>query len=415
MATNTFASNFSQDAISAYIAAKLLMLAMKNLVLYQLCDKENLQHGNGRTFQYTRYERVDLPQDPLSEGVTPGDSAMSISTVQAVMDQWGAVIPISDVAIDSVKHPVLQQAISRGALQARETIDREIFKVMITGTNIYFPNAIASRGTLTTADKISSSSIGKVVANLRDDGAIPYEDGMFAGVVDPFAEDDLVNDSTFVTAAAYGAVKKLYNQEIGSWKGVRWVRTNSYPAIRLDAGGSAASSATAGSLVVATAYDAKLAVVDKKTKHETFITAIINVTTGGAQTSVDVTVPALPAGATAGSLYRLYFGLDGGVLYKAADDIAPSSVYNQGVLPTSGAVAQASPPSGIPVHISFVLGKEAIACPELNKLKAYLTPAVPSDSDPLVQRRKVGWKTDYKPVITNEDFLARLEHACTNN
>lgn len=412
---NTFASNFNADAISAYIAAKLLMLAEKNLVLYQLCDKANLVHGNGRTFQYTRYERVDLPQDPLSEGVTPSDSDMSISTVQAVMDQWGAVIPVTDVAIDSVKHPVLQQAISRGSIQAKETIDREIFKVMATGTNIYFPNAVSARGSLTSADKISSASIGKVVANLRDDGAIPYEDGMFAGVMDPFAEDDITSDSTFVTAASYGAVKKLYNQEVGSWKGVRWVRTNSYPAIRLDAGGSAASSATAGSLVAATAYDLKLAVVDKKTKHETFITAIIDVTTGGGQTSVDITVPALPSGATAGSKYRLYFGLDGGVLYKAADDIDPSSVYNHGTLPTSGAVAQASPPANVPVHLSFVMGKEAVACPELNKIKAYLTPAGPSDSDPLVQRRKVGWKCDFKPVITNELFLARLEHACTNN
>ena len=158
-----------------------------------------------------------------------------------------------------------------------------------------------------------------------------------------------------------------------------------------------------------------MAVVDKKTGHETFISATFDANTGVGQTSVDITLPALPSGATAGSKFRLYFGADGGVLYLAANDIDPSSVYNQKTQPTSGAVAQAAPPSGVPVHYSFVFGKEGVACPELNKMKAYLTPAVPSDSDPLVQRRKVGWKADFKPVITNELFLARAESAASNN
>jgi N4-gp56 family major capsid protein len=415
MATNTFTSNFSSDAVSAYIAAKILLLAEKRLVLYQLCDKAGMKYGEGRTFQYTRYDRVDLPQAVLSEGVTPGDSAMSISTVSAVMDQWGAVIPISDVAIDSVKHPVLQQAIRLASLQASESVDREIYKVLITGTNVFFPNAISARGSLTSSDKLASAVVGKVVANMRDDGAMGYDGDMYVGVVDPFGEDDLVNDATFVLAAQYGNQKKLFVNEIGSWKGVRWVRSNSYPAIQLLGAVVAASSATAGSLTASTTYNGKLAVVDKKTGHETFISATFNAATDVGETSVDITIPALPAGATAGSLFRLYFGTNGGTLYLAANDIAASSTYNQKTVPTSGAVAQAAPPSGIPVHISFVLGKEGVACVELNKIKSYLTPAVASDSDPLVQRRKVGWKCDFKAVITNELFLSRIEHACTNN
>ena len=88
MATNTLASNFSAD-VALYIAKKTLMIALKEMSLYQLCDKAQLPKNNGRTFQYTRYERVVLPQSTLTEGVTPSDTSMSISTVQAVMDQWG--------------------------------------------------------------------------------------------------------------------------------------------------------------------------------------------------------------------------------------------------------------------------------------------------------------------------------------
>lgn len=412
MALNTLSSNFSSD-VSLYIAKKTLSIALRSLALYQLCDKPQLPKMNGRTFQYTRYERVNLPQSSLTEGVTPGDSAMSISVVQAIMDQWGAVIPLSDQAIDSVSHPVLQKAIELAGYQARETIDREVCLTMLAGTNVFYPNAITARASLTTSDKIDTASVGKVVSNLRYKGAMPYDGVFYMGVVDPYSEDDLINSSTFTSAASYSAIKKLMNNEIGEWKGVRWIRSNAIPGISLLTGASAATSATSGSLANSTAYDFKLAVVNPVTGFEDFISAKFSGTTGGAATSLDITVPALPSNAIAGSKFRLYAGASSGTLYLKASDISASSTYNIGSIPTSGVVAQANPPSGVRVHFAFIMGKEAVACVELNKMQAYLTPAVPSDSDPLVQRRKVGWKCDFKSVICNQDFLARLEHYTT--
>jgi N4-gp56 family major capsid protein len=137
---NNSTSTFSSD-VSLYIAQKVLQVALKNLVLYGLCDKAPLPKNSGRTFQYTRYERVVLPQSALSEGVTPGDTAMSISTVSAVMDQWGAVIPLTDQAIDSIKHPVLQKAMELAGMQAAEALDREIALTLLAGTNVFYPNA----------------------------------------------------------------------------------------------------------------------------------------------------------------------------------------------------------------------------------------------------------------------------------
>lgn len=414
MATNTLATNFASD-VSTYIAKKTLMLALKRLALYQVCEKVALPKNEGRTFQYTRYNRLNLPQSTLSEGVSPTGSSMSISTVSAVMDQWGDVVAVSDVAIDSVKHPVLQQAIELLSLQAAETVDREIAKVLLTGTNIFYPNAISARGSLTSSDKMASAVVGKVVSNLRGDGAIPYDGDLYLGVIDPFSEDDMTNDATFVLAAQYGAVKKLYNQEVGTWKGVRWIRSNSLPVQRLVGASTVASSATAGSLANSTAYDVSVSVVDAATGHETFIGAKQDVTTGASEESIDVTPPALPAGATAGSTYNIYAGTDGGTRYLAATGVAAGAVQNIPSIPTSGKSAQVSPPSGIPVHHAFIFGKQGIACIELNKIKTYLTPSQASDSDPLVQRRKAGWKCDFKAVICNDDFLARIEHATTNS
>jgi N4-gp56 family major capsid protein len=398
-------SNFS-GAVSTYIAQKTLMLAMKRLALYQIADKPKQPFNHGKVFQYVRYDRVALPQSALSEGVTPGDTSMAISTVNATLDQWGAVIPLSDVAI--------QKAINLASLQAAETVDREIAKVLLTGTNVYFPNAITARGSLTTSDKLGSSVMGKVVANMRADGAIPYDGDLFLGVCDPFSEEDIMNDSTFIDAAKYGAIKKLYVNEVGTWKGVRWVRSNSLPAVALLSGASAASSATAGSLVASTAYDVKVTMVDAQTGHETYISAKVDVSTDAAETSVDVTIPSLPSGAPAGSTFNVYIGSDGGTMYLASTGAAAGATVNVGSVPSSGNAAPATPPASMKIHFGFIFGQEGLACAELRKIEAFLTPKGSSDSDPLAQRRKVGWKAMFKAFITNEDFISRIEHYTTH-
>lgn len=415
MSTNIYSSNFSSDA-ATYIAQKTLMIALKRLAVYQLGDKVPMPKNSSRTFQYTRYERLNLPQNKLTEGVTPGDSNMSISVVQAVMDQWGAVIPISDVAIDSVKHPVLQKAIDLAAHQAQETVDRECVKVALSGANVYYTVASnTARSQIVSTDYLTSPFIGRVVSVMRDAGAMPYDEGedLYVGVVDSFTNDDISVDSTFVDSAKYGQIKKLLVNEIGEWKGVRWVRANTIPYIGLFTGGTFAASATSGSLSTSTTYDLKLSVVDAKTGFETFVEAVQSVGTSG-NTSIDITPPALPSGATAGSTYNLYFGSHSGVLYLAQTGLAASVLVNQGTVPTSGQVAPATPASGFKTHFSLIFGKEALSVVELNKIHAFLTPAAPSDSDPLVQRRKVGWKCDFKAVITNDNFMARLEHATVN-
>lgn len=413
MSVNTYASNFSGD-FSTYIAAKTLLVAKKSMVMYGLANKEALPKNSGRTFQYTRYDRIALPQVRLSEGVTPNGSSMAISIVDCVMDQWGDFVSLSDVAIDSVKHPVLQQAIELLGMQAAETVDREIIKVALTGTNIFFPGTVTARGSLTSGSKLSSAAMGKIVAQLRNDGAMPYDGEYFRGVLDPFSEDDMQNDTTFVDAAKYGAIKKLEVGEIGAWKGVRWMRSNTLPALSLLTGESGASSNTVGSLAASTTYNFKVVMVNALTGFETDISAVGSAATGMGKSSIDITIPSLPSGAPAGSTFNVYAGSNGGVLYLHSTGAAAGATVNVGSLPTSGDVAPVTPVTGFKTHILFVLGKQALAIPELNKIQAFLTPKAASDSDPLAQRRKAGWKCDFKPVITNDLFMGRLEHATTN-
>lgn len=399
-------SAFSSDS-STYIAAKTLIRIKRDVVVYGLGKKEKLPSNNSKTFQFTRYEKLALPQSTLTDGVTPDNASMTINTVTAVMDQWGSYVNLSDVAQLTIKHPVVQEAIGVLAEQAAETIDREAIKILMANTSVYFPGAVANRGALSATDYIDSALVRKVVAALRKGGAHGVEGRVLLGLVDTSVEQDLNTDTTFVNAASYSNIIVLQNGEVGKWLGVRWVVSNLIPTIeRITGASSASSGAAGGSLANATTYYYKVTRVDDSTGFETGVTVEGSQATGAGDEAIDITVPS-----ATGYTYKVYFGSVSGTLYLYSSGNAPASVVTVLSVPTSGDVPPATPAASVVVHFSWIMGRDAFACPELQTLQTYITPNGASDSDPLAQRRKAGWKVMFKCVICNQAFISRLETA----
>jgi N4-gp56 family major capsid protein len=401
-------SNFSSDA-QTYIAAKTLMRIKRDVVVYGLGKKEKLPSRFSKTFQYTRYDKLDLPYSALSEGVTPDSSDISISTVSATMDQWGSFVYLTDVVDLTVKHPVMQQAIELLGEQAAETIDREVIKVLLANTNVYYGGTATSRVSLASNSYLSTTVAKKAIADLRSSGARGVSGRMFYGLIDPFIEADLLEDTTFQNAASYSNIVALQNGEVGKWMGVRWMVSNLIPTLsRLTDVSSASSGAASGTLANSTTYYFKVVAVDNATGFEVATTQIQSQATGMADEAVSITMPA-----TTGRKYNVYFGdsNSNSALYLSSSLNDPSDVVVVLASPASGNNPPAHPDTNIEVHFSWVMGSEAFAVPELMSLQTFVTPKGASDSDPLAQRRKASWKVMFKAVICNELFLARIESA----
>lgn len=401
MATQGF-SAFSSDAVT-YIAEKTLSIAKKSVVFQQLGDKAVLPAHNSKTFQYTRFDRLGLPKESLTDGTTPDNTEMSISTVTATCDQWGAFVAISDVAELTVKHPVMQKAINLMGYQAAEVVDREIIIVLLAGTSVSFPAAHNSRDDLssTSTDVVNTTLVRKVVAAVRSRGAHEHDGNDFVGVVDPQVEMDISADSTFQNAASYSNIKVLQNGEIGRWQGCRWLRSNHIPTLE----GVAAvtpSTGAGGGLASATYYTA-VEYIDDNTGFPVKVSQAASVAATAASAKITMTLPTATA-----YKYNVYIGTSSTALYKALSlQTAASAVA---VTATSSSnLLGGIPASGKIVHFSWVFGKEAFTVVDLQKLQTFLTPNQASDSDPLAQRRKAGWKLMFKAVINNEDFLERME------
>ena len=416
MATQVFAS-FSGGAINAHIAEELLVIAKKAVVFQQIGTKAVMPSGEGKTFQFNRYERLNLPQSVLTEGVAPTSTNMSLSTVSAVADQWGAFVQISDVAMLTIKHPLLNVAMDLLGYQAAELVDREIIKILLASTNVSYGGAITTRQTLATVatDSLSDAVAQRVLTHLRTQGAHPYEGTHYVGVVDPGMEQDIsqTSNTAFTQASAYSNVKQLFNGEIGTWRGVRWMSSNLIPKLVGLAAGTYSSPASPAGTFTSANYRVTTQYISNATGLVEKYTDDANV----ASTNLDSLAGTTPSDTS--YTYKIFVGLAAGaasaVMYQGSDTtqafgaIAASTAFSVLAPPVAGTVADAIPGSGKTVHFGWVFGKQAFASVDLMNLKAYVSDGKAIIGDPLAQNRTVGYKLMFKPVIQNQNFLERIE------
>ncbi len=245
-------SGFQAD-VEAYIAQSTLPLARRQLVVYQFGDPLELPKGRGVVYQAARWNRVPLPYAPLSEGVPPIGQSMTVTMVSATAAQWGDKITLTDVAEMTIKHPMFNIAKQLCALAVAETLERNTFNNLNALTQVNYVNTRGARASLVTGDVLNLHEINRVTGALETIGAprfmgdeqtdtkLEAESGgarassdprgmpHYTAVIHSLAQQDLRENSTFVTASAYSDINKLYNSEIGELGGVRFTKTNMVP------------------------------------------------------------------------------------------------------------------------------------------------------------------------------------------
>jgi N4-gp56 family major capsid protein len=437
MATNQ-ASQFSAD-ISNYIAEKTLPLARKQLVAYQFGDPLRLPKGFGTTYTATRYLRVPLPYAPLSEGVPPVGETMSIQQVSATAQQWGDKITITDVAEMTIKHPLFVKATELVALQIAETLERNTFNTLNSGTQVNYVNTRGARASLVTGDVLNPHEVNRAYGALFTLGAPRYmgdemtdtklaaNDGgskassnprampHYVSIMHPLVAQDFRENSTVVTAWSYSDINRLYNYEAGEWGGIRFCLSNMVPTWTgvAQVNGTAG---TAGALATGT-YFIKVTGSDTQNQFESQIYQVsASASVTGPSGSISVTVPS-----TAGYTYNVYVGTAnttlnlgltasgptvGPMAGQAVQIAAGSTVIITGV--GTAQTPPAVPATGVTVYPTYIIGRGAYGQVMLDDAKfTYLKEA--DKSDPLNQLRVVGWKVFYGTLIENQQFFMRIE------
>lgn len=223
--TQTTETSALSAEMKTYYEKRLLDAAEPNLVHDQFGDKYPIPRNGGKTIEFRKYSALPLPTTPLTEGVTPDGSNLSVSTVTGTVSQWGDYVTISDVLEMTAIDRNIEQATKLLGSQAGKKLDHLVRDVMATGGTIHYPDGAAGRANITADMPLTTKMVFKAAANLRANNA-PEINGDYVAIVHPYVAYDLMTSDGWLDVHKYAQPDEIYEGEIGKLGGVRFVETS---------------------------------------------------------------------------------------------------------------------------------------------------------------------------------------------
>ena len=230
---NTTTASGMKPEIKTFYEKRLIDQAEPALVHDQFGDPYPIPANGGKTIEFRKYDSLPKATTPLTEGVTPDGQTMNVSTVTAEVKQYGGWVPITDtLQMTAIDNNVLQ-ATKIIASQAGRTLDTIVRDILAGGTNVIYAPKVAdgvetpvtSRATLDTTCQLTSDLIARAATQLKAMNADPIGTS-FVGIIHPYVAYELRRDPDWIDVHKYAQPDEIYNGEIGTLHGVRFVETS---------------------------------------------------------------------------------------------------------------------------------------------------------------------------------------------
>ncbi|WP_370813922.1 N4-gp56 family major capsid protein [Butyricicoccus pullicaecorum] len=219
------------DEIKTYYDDYLIDCSSPKLVHDQFGQKRPIPAGRGKTIEFRKVSPLPVSTTPLTEGVTPESQQLTISTVEAPVQQYGGYVELSDmVVLTAIDNNLVIAAKQLGA-QAGKTLDAITREVLAGGTNVqYAEGQVTERSQLVGGKAegnhyLTVDAVRRAVRTLKKQDAEPIGDS-FIGIIHPDVAYDLMSDPKWVNVKSYSDPEGIYEGEIGKIENVRFVETS---------------------------------------------------------------------------------------------------------------------------------------------------------------------------------------------
>jgi len=423
MATTTSSSTGQSDARYTELIEKGLLEVGENEYVFRSATEEGKLKGvsgHSNQLKINRQRRIAIPSAAATEGTAPTPTTLEVDSTTGTASQYVMSVQFTDVAEIYAFYDILSDAIF-AVKDCMKRLDEKICSAAFeAASNVLYPDGITARSSLLSTSYLNTAVISKAVGALRRGSnvygpAMPFEGGLFKGLMHVDVEQDMVNnDPQFRSVYERAQRTDLFAKGIiADYAGVRWQRYTWGPElVRLAGDGTTFTETTP--VGGPTATNAGHYKIVRKDILRGFSEAISDEITAGSWTENDQVALVMPA--TAGYLYDVYYSASNSAtpvlrLHAAGINLAPSATFATGTAFGTGAVAPVTPPAGVPVRLTYILGRKAVKSADLRGMETFITPKVSTHEDPAQQKRTVAAKFFNGAFIQQNAWIRKIESA----
>ncbi len=216
--------------------------AVPHLIARKFGQVKFLKEKSGDTIKFRRYNALAPATTPLTEGVVPDALAASVTDVTATLQQYGAVVKVTDkITLMSVDNTLTELMEVLGE-QAGQTLDIVTYNVLLSGTNVIYAGGVNARSsvkdTITTADlelairalkRQNAPKISQVIKASTGFNTYPIRPA-YVGICHPDVARDIEKLEGFIPVANYASYQAILDEgEFGAWKDIRFLESTLVP------------------------------------------------------------------------------------------------------------------------------------------------------------------------------------------
>lgn len=201
-------------------------MAKKQMVYDIGAQKKPMPANSGKTVYFNRFTALAAATTPLTESTNPGATALSTTVVSATVAEYGAYGQVSSLYDLTNIDSGLREHVATFAYQGALTLDTLIANELKSGATTQLAGAKSNITDIAATDVVSGAEIRKAARTLKLNGAMPFEDGYFKGIIPTNCVYDLLGNSEWLDAHRYTDATNIMTGEIGRLHGVRFVETN---------------------------------------------------------------------------------------------------------------------------------------------------------------------------------------------
>lgn len=225
-------------AVQSYYDRSLLMRALPGLVHMKPATRKSLKRRNGNTMVFRRIEGLPLATTALLEGQPPAGKQLSKTDITCTIQQWGDYVTLTDMVQATVEHPVLNDANKVLGEQAGQTVDVLMRDTQAAGSNKFLGGNESLRSNLTTTThKVDTNLLDRMIRFLRSKNAKMFTEMVdastkqatfpirpaYLAITTPEVQFTLETLPGYVPAHQYASTEKVMDNEIGSYKELRFM------------------------------------------------------------------------------------------------------------------------------------------------------------------------------------------------